>query len=43
MNQWAFVMAAYGLVGLVTIGLIASSYVGMRSAEADAEAAKRRQ
>ena len=42
MNQWAFVMAAYGLVGLATIGLIAWSYVGMRSAESDAEAAKRR-
>ena len=43
MNQWTFVMAAYGLVGLATIGLIAWSYAGMRSAEANAEAAKRRQ
>ena len=42
MNQWAFVIAAYGLVGLATIALIVWSYAGMRSAEADADAAKRR-
>ena len=41
MSQWSFVIAAYGLVGLATIGLIAWSYLGMRSAEAGAEAAKR--
>ena len=42
MNQWAFVIAAYGLVGLATIVLIVWSHAGMRSAEADADAAKRR-
>ncbi|HET9336437.1 MAG TPA: hypothetical protein VFO12_08535 [Sphingomicrobium sp.] len=43
MNQWAFVMAAYGLVGCATAGLIMRAWRLMRSAEADAEAAKRRQ
>jgi hypothetical protein len=42
MSQWSFVIAAYGLVGLATIALITGSYLGMRSAEAGAEAAKRR-
>ena len=41
MNQWAFVIAAYAVVGLATAGLIAWSYVMMRAAEADADAAKR--
>ncbi len=41
MTQWAFVMAAYSVVGLATVGLIALSWLSMRSAEADAEAAKR--
>jgi len=43
MSQWAFVIAAYALVGLATAGLIGWSYLAMRSAEADADAAKRRQ
>ncbi len=42
MNQWAFVIAAYGLVALATLGLISWSFLSMRSAEADAEAVKRR-
>jgi hypothetical protein len=42
MNQWAFVIAAYGLAGLGTGGLLLRAYLSMRSAEADAEAAKRR-
>lgn len=42
MNQWAFVMAAYGLVGLATVGLILWAWISMRSAETDAEAVKRR-
>jgi len=42
MNQWAFVIAAYGLVALATIALVCWSFLSMRSAEADAEAAKRR-
>lgn len=41
MNQWAFVFAAYGVVAITTIGLVASAYLSMRSAEAEAEAAKR--
>ena len=41
MNQWAFVIAAYGLVGLTIIGLILWTYSSMRNAEADAEAMKR--
>ena len=42
MNQWAFVMAAYGLVGLATAGLVLRSYWSMRSAEAEADAVRRR-
>ena len=42
MNQWAFVIAAYGTVGLATVGLVAWAYLSMRKAEEDAEAAKRR-
>jgi hypothetical protein len=42
MNQWAFVMAAYGLVGMATIGLVLWALLSMRSAEAEAEAVKRR-
>jgi len=42
MNQWAFVIAAYGLTGLATLGLIASSFRAMRRAEAEADAVKRR-
>ena len=42
MNQWAFVIAAYGLVGIASLALVAWSFLSMRKAEADAEAAKRR-
>ena len=42
MNQWAFVMAAYGLAGVATLGLVVAAYWSMRRAEADAEAVKRR-
>lgn len=42
MNQWTFVIAAYGLAGLATAGLVAASYWSMRRAEAEAEAVKRR-
>jgi hypothetical protein len=42
MNQWAFVIAAYALVGLTTLGLVVWAYLSMRGAEADADAAKRR-
>ena len=42
MNQWAFVMAAYGLTALATIGLVAWAFRSMRRAEAAVEAVKRR-
>ena len=42
MNQWAFVIAAYGLAAAATAGLVAWAYWSMRKAEADAEAVKRR-
>jgi hypothetical protein len=42
MSQWSFVAAAYGIVGLTTIGLTLWAYLAMRKAEADAEAVKRR-
>ena len=42
MNQWSFVIAAYGLVALATIALIFWAWMSMRTAEADAEAVKRR-
>jgi len=43
MSQWAFVVAAYALVGLATAGLVLGAWQSMRSAETDAEAVKRRQ
>ena len=42
MNQWSFVIAAYAVVGVATFGLIGWAWFGMRRAEAEAEAAKRR-
>lgn len=42
MNQWAFVIAAYGLAAVVTAGLVAWAYWSMLKSEADAEAIKRR-
>lgn len=43
MNQWAFVVAAYAVVGTATAGLILWSWFSMRTAETAAEAVKRRQ
>ena len=43
MNQWTFVIAAYVVTGLATLGLTAWAFLGMRRAEAEAEAIKRRQ
>jgi hypothetical protein len=40
MNQWAFVIAAYALVGVAMAGLVGMSFLAMRGAEAKAEAAK---
>jgi heme exporter protein CcmD len=42
MNHWAFVTAAYLVVAVAMAGLIGWSYVAMRRAEADADAARRR-
>ena len=43
MNQWAFVIAAYAVVVLATLGLVLWALLSMRSAEAEADAVKRRQ
>jgi hypothetical protein len=37
-NPWPFVIAAYALTGLGTLGLLAWSYLTMRRAEAEAAA-----
>ena len=42
MNQWSFVMAAYGIVLAATAILIALSWAAMRRAEAAAEALRSR-
>jgi hypothetical protein len=42
MNQWAFVLAAYAVVALMTLGLILWAWLSMHAAEAEAEAVKRR-
>ena len=42
MTQWVFVIAAYAVVGLSIAALVISAWLSMRSAEADAEAVKRR-
>jgi hypothetical protein len=42
MNHWSFVIAAYGLVALITVGLVLCSFLSMRGAEADADAVKHR-
>jgi hypothetical protein len=42
MNQWAFVAAAYGVTVVATAVLVAWAFLSMRSAEAEADALKRR-
>jgi hypothetical protein len=42
MNAWTFVLAAYGVTGAGTAGLIAWAWRSMRTAEAQADALKRR-
>ena len=39
MNQWSFVIAAYAVTALATLGLLAASFTAMRRAEAAADAA----
>jgi hypothetical protein len=41
MNQWSFVLAAYGVVVLASILLLLVSWRAMRRAEAAVEAARR--
>ena len=41
MNQWSFVLAAYGVVVLATVILLLASWRAMRRAEAAAEAVRR--
>ncbi len=41
MNQWAFVIAAYGVTAVGTIGLLVASWRSMRGAEAATDAVKR--
>ena len=43
MNQWAFVLVAYGVTALATAGLVLWSYLAMRDAESSADSVKRRQ
>jgi hypothetical protein len=38
MNPWPFILGAYAVGGIGTLGLALWSYVAMRRAEADADA-----
>ena len=40
MNAWNFVIAAYAIVAVCTVGLVVWSWHSMRRAEADAEAVR---
>ena len=42
MSQWPFVIAAYAVAVVGTVGLVLSSYVSMRRAEAAADSLTRR-
>ena len=41
MTQWSFVIAAYALTAIATLGLLGWAWASMRRAEAAAEAVKR--
>ena len=41
MNQWSFVLAAYGVTALATIVLLVASWQAMRRAEAAADAVRK--
>lgn len=41
MNQWSFVLAAYGVTALATVVLLVLSWRAMRRAEAAADVAAR--
>ncbi|MCY7398659.1 MAG: heme exporter protein CcmD [Sphingomonas bacterium] len=40
MNQWSFVLAAYGVTALATIVLVVATWRAMRRAEAAVDAAR---
>ena len=40
MNQWSFVLAAYGVTALATIVLVVASWRAMRRAEAAVDAVR---
>ena len=40
MNHWPFIAGAYALTIVPTLALVAASYLGMRRAEAEANALK---
>ena len=42
MSQWSFVIAAYGIVAVATLGLIGWAWAAMRRAEANAATVKQR-
>ena len=42
MNQWAFVIAAYSVAAVATLGLLAWAYGSMRRAESAVDALKSR-
>ena len=42
MNHWPFVIAAYGLTGLGTLGLLSWAWRSMRTAEDLADSLKRK-
>ena len=42
MNHWPFVIAAYGVTGGASLGLLLWAWRSMRSAEAEADRLKRR-
>ena len=41
MNQWMFVLAAYGVTALATIAMVAASWRAMRHAEAAVDAVRK--
>lgn len=42
MSQWSFVLGAYAVMILATVGLLVWAYVTMRAAEAAADSLKHR-
>jgi hypothetical protein len=41
MNQWNFVIAAYGITAIATLVMVVASWRAMRRAEAAADAVRR--